>query len=290
MCALEALKMAWRDLSSFSVDSPRQTAEVILSELLGVRPNRIYLEPDMVLDREHFQTYFSMVERRKKGEPLARIVGNVEFMGLKLVVSGGVFIPRPETEVLCEIVAGRLMGRPAPMAADICTGCGAVGLALTTLVPGLTCYGTDISHEALEVARLNAGRLGVSERTFFLRGHLADALKRLRLAGRFDCVISNPPYIREKEMKALPVEVREHEPPAALNGGVDGLDFYRPVAEEAAFLLKPGGLVALEVGEGSSGDVADVLEALDFCNIEAHHDLRGVARFVTGSRKERVER
>lgn len=284
--ALEVLNRACKFLEDFSVDSPRRSAEVLLSELLGVRAHEIYLDRDLALGNALIGRYLTMVERRQEGEPLEYIVGNVEFMGLRLDVERGVFIPRPETEVLSETVLEHMAGTTSPVVADICSGCGAIALALASLRADLFSYGTDISDDAVRCAERNAEKLGMSDRVTFLVGNLAEPLESLELEGRLDCVVSNPPYVAEDEMTRLPAGVRAYEPGSALSGGRDGTVFYSPIIEGAVRLLKPGGLIALEIGEGSEEKVKAQLSARGFTSIESREDLRGVTRFITGSRRE----
>ena len=284
--AVDALRNAWQSLEGSAVESPRRAAEIILSEVLGIRIPEIYLQENIALDSVQYKDYFDMVERYRQGVPLTYVVGNVEFMGLKLVVPRGVFIPRSETETLCENVLNFLKRRSPLVVADICTGCGAIALALASFRKDLICYGTDSSPEAVDSARLNAARLGVSDRVTFFRGDLAQVLKPLNLEGKLDCLVANPPYVREGEMEVLPHGVRDHEAAAALDGGVDGLKMYWPILEEASSLLKCGGLIALEVGDGQAEHVKEMLTNLSFSRVEVGCDLRGISRFVTGFKRE----
>ena len=284
--AVDAVRSAWQSLEGSAVESPRRAAEIILSEVLGVGIPEIYLQENIALDSVQYQDYFDMVERYRQGEPLTYVVGNAEFMGLKLVVPRGVFIPRPETETLCENVLSLLKRRLPLVVADICTGCGAIALALASFRKDLICYGTDSSSKAVDSARLNAARLGVSDRVTFFRGDLAQALKPLNLDGKLDCLVANPPYVREGEMDVLPRDVKDYEPAAALDGGMDGLRMYGPILEEASFLLRSGGLVALEVGDSQAEHVKEMLTNLSFSRVEVGCDLRGVSRFVTGFKRE----
>jgi release factor glutamine methyltransferase len=280
--ALEALKSARIELEKSSVESPRRTAEVMLSELLGVKPHELYLREDLVLGEFLLERYSGMVEERKKGKPLAYVVGNVEFMGLRLSVPEGVFIPRPETEVLCELVLEHLREVSRPVILDICTGCGAIPLALLKVRADMKCYGTDISPEAVRAARLNARHFGLSQRAVFFEGDLARPLEPLKLEGKLDCVISNPPYVKGEEIALLQREISEHEPHGALHGGPDGLLFYPRIASDAARLLARGGLIALEVGDGRAAGVIEILESGGFREVTQEKDLSGIERFVLG--------
>jgi len=266
------------------VESPRRNAEILLSELLGIRAHEIYLAREMVMDGGTLGKYLDMIERRASGEPLAYVVGNADFMGIVLSVQKGVFIPRPETELLCEIALEHLAMVKSPLAADICTGCGAIALALTSFHPDASCFGTDVSEKAIACARENARMLGLSDRTRFLEGHLTDPLESLDLEGKLDCVVANPPYVRDGDLGQLPVEIAEHEPLAALRGGVEGTLLYPRLIEGAAALLKRGGLIVLEVGDSSADDVSALISELGFTGVRVRDDLRSLPRFITGLR------
>jgi release factor glutamine methyltransferase len=281
---LDALQRARRHLEKESVESPRQNAVILLSELLGIRTHELYVARQLPMDNKMLGTYMSMVERRAAGEPLAYIIGNVDFMGLKMSVRKGVFIPRPETELLCEIALEHLARAERVLVADICTGCGAIALALAEFHQGMFCYGTDISDEAMASARVNAERLGLSDRTSFLKGHLADPLRDLGLAGSLDCVTANPPYVRDRDLPKLAFEIREHEPIEALRGGEDGSALYPEIVDGAWALLKPGGLIALEISDTSADSVLELVHASRFTRVRVRDDLTHLPRFITGVR------
>jgi release factor glutamine methyltransferase len=282
MLAVDALRRACDYLESSYVESPRRTAEIILSELLTIKAHDIYLREGLLLENEKCRVYFDMVERRAKGEPLAYIVGNAEFMGLKFLIPKGVFIPRPETERLCEIVLGLLAGERSPRVADVCTGSGAIAVTLARMREDLTCCATDVSGEAVSCARDNAVRLGVSERISFYQCSLAQALMPLGLEGQLACVVANPPYVREGDLRSLPREIGHHEPLKALDGGADGTELYGPLFEQAWILVKDGGFVAVEVGDGADSEVSEMARSSGFTGVRAVRDLAGRARYVLG--------
>ena len=282
--ALDALNTAQESLRESSVEFPRRNAEILLSEVLGVKAYEIYLERELALDTSTLRTYMDMIKRRGAGVPLEYILGNVDFMGLRLSVLDGVFIPRPETEVLCEIVLQMLKDTDSPLVADVCTGCGAIALALASLRADLRCFGTDISGVAVTCAEKNADHLRLGDRVRFLEGNLLDALESRDLGGKLDCVVANPPYVKDGDVDRLPVHIRDHEPTAALRGGAKGTDFYPDIVQSAKDFLKPGGFIALEVGDGSADDVSSLLKCEGFSSVESRSDLRRIPRFVVGVR------
>jgi release factor glutamine methyltransferase len=222
--------------------------------------------------------------RRLRGEPVARILGTREFWGLPLQLSAATLVPRPDTETVVELAlemlqAARPRLRPLRIA-DIGTGSGAILLALLSELPEACGIGTDISLAALWTARANAARLGLAVRAAFVACDYAAAL-----AGSFDLMVSNPPYIRSAEIADLATEVRDHDPRRALDGGIDGLDAYRALIPQAARLLKPGGALVVEAGLGQSGDIGGLMTAAGLTLQQpAKADLAGIRRAV-GSRK-----
>ena len=238
------------------------------------------------------------LRRRAQGEPLQYITGRAPFRHLELTVGPGAFIPRPETETLIDIVKEYLRDlrlfsvvHPAqaeqknPFILDVGTGSGCIALALFEECPDVEIIATDISENALEVARQNARRLGFSaaKRLRFLCDDVASSLLVKReMFHRFDVVVSNPPYIPSAELQELPNEITQYEPLQALDGGADGLEFFRRIVEQAAVLLKPGGLLVCELHETTLAQAACILEqAAVWRSIGCHYDLNGCPRFIT---------
>ena len=215
----------------------------------------------------------AMLERRAGGEPVQYVLGSADFMGLKFQVSPAVLIPRQDTETLVEAALVDLQERPgSPAVLDLCTGSGCVGLSLASLAPNARVTLSDVSREALEIARRNARALGV--RAELRHGDLFAAVGR----ERFDVIACNPPYIPAGELEQLQKEVRR-EPRLALDGGPDGLDFYRRIAERLPEHLNEGGAIYLEVGIGQAGDVLSLLKAaLPSAATGTVRDLNGVER------------
>ncbi len=218
----------------------------------------------------------ALVARRGRREPVARIVGRREFWGLDFEVTPAVLVPRPESELLVETALARLGDRNAAWAvADVGTGSGCLSVALARELPRARVVATDISPDALAVARRNAERHGVAERVAFRRADLLDGL-----TGPFDLIVSNPPYVPDAVIDTLAPEVRWHEPAAALRGGPDGLDTVRRLAAAAADRLGPGGWLIVEVGAGQSGDAAGIARRAGMRVADVRADLQGIPRAV----------
>jgi release factor glutamine methyltransferase len=213
-------------------------------------------------------------QRRLAGEPVARIVGAREFWGLPLIVTPAVLVPRPETETVVELALSLIEDRRRSLRiADLGTGTGAILLALLSELPNATGIGTDLSPEALDVARRNAATLGLGGRSRFLVSDFAAGL-----TGRFDLVVSNPPYVATSDIATLAREVRDHDPRLALDGGTDGLAAYRAIAADAPRLI--GGHLVVEIGAGQQPEVEFLLAEKGLAITAVRHDLYGVARAV----------
>ena len=221
----------------------------------------------------------AMVARRAAGEPLQYVVGWAPFGPLRLLVGPGVFVPRPETEGLAARAAGHLEDAPDPVAVDLCTGCGAIACFLAVEVPGARVLATELDPVALAWARRNAGPHGVD----VLAGDL-DAPLPAELAGRVAVLTANVPYVPSAAIGTLPRDVRDHEPPLALDGGPDGLDVFRRVAALAPRWLAPGGVLLAEIGDDQGPAATALLEAAGLTGIAVHPDLVGRDRIVEGFR------
>ena len=220
--------------------------------------------------------YTALIARRAAREPVAYIRGVQEFWGRPFVVTPSVLIPRPETELLIEAADEFLAAHPQSIVADIGTGSGCIAVTLALEHPAVTVFGTDISSDALAVARQNAARLGVSERIEFVHGRYLDGLPR-----PLDLIVSNPPYISLQARVALQPEVAEHEPAVALFGGNDGLRDVRAILEAARHALSPTGLIACEIGLGQAETIARELTTIDGLDVVASRpDLQGIPRVV----------
>lgn len=217
---------------------PALEAEILLANVLSLPRTKLFSHPESKVHFEDEQIFQKLVERRKKGEPIAYIIGEKEFYGLRLKVDHRALIPRPETE---ELVLEALKLKPNSVA-DIGTGSGAIALALAAHLPKAKIYATDISEEALDLARENAELLKLSSRVTFLRGHLTDPLPK-----PVELIVTNLPYIMTPWIDKLPLEIKNFEPVTALDGGEDGLRWYRELFQKAQAKLLPGGQVLYEL-------------------------------------------
>jgi release factor glutamine methyltransferase len=226
-----------------------------------------------------------LIARRVAGEPLQYVLGAWDFYGRGFLLSPDTLIPRPETEGLAERAVAALRRSPMarPLALDVGTGCGAIAVTLAAEVPAARVVATDISSGALRKARENAARHGVAARVLPIR---CDLLSALKCGGRFDVVVSNPPYVAEGEWPLLPPEVRDHEPPGALLAGRDGLSVLRPLVAGAAGLLSPGGELWCEIG-ASQGEAASSLPCGSLRPLGVFPDLAGRDRHVGWKKPER---
>ena len=256
---------------------PEADARLLEEAALELPPERLRRLGESPLDAAQTARLEALLSHRLAGEPVQYVTGTAWFYGLPFHVDARVLIPRFDTENLVEAALGFLKTRGrAAEALDVCTGSGAIGLSLAALLPGLRVTLTDLSEDALAVARLNAEALGVSARAELLLGDLFAPV-----AGRtFDVICVNPPYIPTGELAGLQREVQS-EPVLALDGGADGLDLYRRIAREAGERLVPGGRVYLEVGIGQARTVLDWLSAaLHAAERGIIHDLNGIERVV----------
>ena len=263
MTVLQAIQRSVDFLAKKGVESPRLHAELLLAHVLQVPRMKLYLDFERVLTDDQQNSLRELVRRRGLREPLQHILGSACFCGLDLAVNRDVLVPRPETEILAELgwqFLKNLAARPGsapPSALDFGTGSGCIAIALAAQCPAARVSALDISPAALALARQNAAKHAVDSRIEFFAG---DGFAALPADARFDLIISNPPYIPAAGIASLDPEVRDHDPRVALDGGADGLDFYRRLAREAAAFLRPGGRIMLEFGDGQETAVAAAFE------------------------------
>ena len=246
---------------------------LLLSFLTGQAPLSLRLDSDTELSAEILESFSEMAERRLAREPLQYITGEAPFFGRVFQVDSRVLIPRPETEELCAWALETLPVSDSCRVLDLCCGSGCIGLTLAAERPSLQVTLSDCSRDALDVAAANAARysLQVSLRC----GDLAEGLP----PASFDCVVSNPPYIPSAECGVLQPEVLR-EPSLALDGGADGMDFYRRISDECLRILRPDGILLLELGYGESDAVSSLLAAAGFTGITVRKDFSGIARMM----------
>ena len=254
-------------------DSPRLDAEVLLAHVRGCPRIHLYTAFDEVVADEPRARFRELVKRRGGGEPVAYLVGGREFYSLPLTVSPAVLVPRPETESLVVRVLDLCREAAAPRIVDVGTGSGAIAVALAKHLPRAEIVATDLSPAALDVARVNAVRNGLAERIAFVEG---DLLAAPELAGPWDVIVSNPPYVREDEFASLPRDVREYEPRAALVAGPRGVEVIERLVAEAVGRLQPGGWLVLEAGPAVAAEVERLLAATS--GLEPGPTLKDLAR------------
>lgn len=272
----EALQRASFALRQAGLDQPRREAEALLCACLGVPLARLYTHDGNPLSPVDEKRYREWVARRAGGEPYAYIAGEREFMGLSFVVSPHVLIPRPDTEILVEAVAAELKDVMAPRILEIGAGSGAVAVSLAVMLPDAFVTAVDISRDALSVAEKNAERHCVRERTRFHCGDLYEPVT----SEQFDAVVSNPPYIPSAGLAELEPTVRCFEPGLALDGGEDGLHFYRRLTGELQRLGAPPALLAFEVGMHQADAVAGLCLAAGYTKTRRVKDLAGIDRTI----------
>jgi release factor glutamine methyltransferase len=283
----EALRKGAARLRSAGVESPGLDAALLLAFLLKTTREKLMLQDAAPLGHEGEADFRRLLDRRAEGESAACILGFKEFRGLDFAVTPDVLIPRPDTETLVEAAlaalspAGKTGARP-PALLDLCTGSGAVAIALKHALPFLEIYGTDISPRALAVARKNAERLlgddGSRPDIHFLEGDLFEPVPPVR----FDLITANPPYVPSPEIPHLSREVR-FEPRLALDGGEDGLDLERRIVEDAPAFLKGGGRLLLEADPGQMPSLAAILTKKGYRTVRLHRDLSGSDRVIEGA-------
>jgi release factor glutamine methyltransferase len=279
--AATALAAASARLANAGVERARLDAELLMAAAAGV--SRAAVISDVAkIDTAALERFAQIVRRREAREPLAYIVGHREFFSLELAVRPGVLIPRPETETVVEAALDFLSRRPAATVLDIGTGSGAIAIAIAANVPRARVVALDISKVSLEVAADNARRHRCGERIALVEGDCYAALDAS--APPFDLVVSNPPYIAAAEVATLTPEVRDFEPRIALEGGRDGMDFYRKIATGLARWLVPGGEVIFEVGAGQAGTVEAIMRAVGCAASVRMRDLAGIERVVRSRR------
>ena len=248
-----------------------------------LRDSRFYVNDDA------FENELSaLAERRMEGEPIAYITGEWEFYGLPVTVTPDVLIPRIDTEVLVTAAIELLTLRePDRRVLDLCAGSGCIGMALTASVPSCRVVLADVSREALAVCRANLLKNNLTRRATCVE---ADALSSPpMLLGSFDMIVCNPPYIPTSEIIGLDSSVRDYEPLSALDGGPDGLDFYRAVASKWPAVLRKDGYLLFECGEGQAGEVMDIMDSNGFEDIRTYRDTIGVERVVSGRLTQKQE-
>lgn len=281
---LNVLNRTALDFKNKGLASPRLDAEVLLSDCLKTDRSGLYMNSERLIADEELTGVLSCVERRQKEEPVAYIVGRKEFWSLIFEVNSRVLVPRPETELLVEEVLKNCSdsGDRGINILEIGTGSGAISVAVASEFKKAHIVATDISAEAVKMARENAEKNGVANRISFICGNLFEAV-----SGEFDIIISNPPYISAEEFKQLPPEVRDFEPKEALLAGPEGTEFHYKLITEGSRYLKCGGWLFMEMGAGQKDRVASMLrDSKTYDNIGFRADYAGIDRVVMAQKAE----
>jgi release factor glutamine methyltransferase len=273
MTVLEVLQATTAYLKKRNVENPRLNAEHLMAHALGRKRIELYLDFERALTETELAPLRGLVKRRSEGEPLQHLLGTVEFCGLTFLCDKRALVPRPETEQLVELVETRIENRELRIV-DVGTGSGVIALSLAAKMPEAQVLGVDVSEDALALAQENAARLNLSERVQFLKGRLLENIE-----GAFDLVVANLPYVSIQDRHTLSLEVL-HDPEVALFAGAQGDELVSELIDQAQFRLRPGGLLALEIGLGQSEALLSALAEKNYRDISSKNDYNGVTRFL----------
>ena len=301
MTVLDKIQEITEFLKGLGIEDAHKESEIIVTHCLGIDKTVLYRD-NPALSEKDVKGINTVLQRRARREPLQYILGYVDFYGLKIKVGRGVLIPRPETELLAEEVIKAVESYKLQVTSekeilnsklqtlnsklrilDLCTGSGCLALAIAKHFPDAEVYGTDISKGAIKYAKENA-ELNAIKNVTFLKGSLFEPIKQLVTRHSslvtFDVIVSNPPYIRSGDMPNLQPEINKWEPRNALDGGEDGLRYYRTILSEARGYLAFSGVIFLEIGEGQAEEVSGIAMQNSFCNIAVIKDYAGTERIV----------
>jgi release factor glutamine methyltransferase len=267
-------------LRDAGVETPRLEAELLLSAALGLARKQLLTKTEILLAEDEVTRARELVEERVRRIPLQYLTGSVEFGGLEFGVRQGVFIPRPETEVLLLEARRVVEGFESPVVLDACTGCGVLAVGLAVAQTHAIVHATDVSACAIETARDNARKHQVSDRITFYLGDLFEANGLESLLGKVDVLISNPPYVPTSDIPTLEPEVRSYEPIEALNGGADGLEFVRRVLDEGRVFVKEGGQFLIEIGRGQAKSAVEAACTAGLSHVRTLRDVAGIERVL----------
>ena len=273
MTVLEVLQSSTAYFKKRKIDNPRLNAEHLLAHVLNRKRLELYLEFERELDEAELKPLRDLVRRRGEGEPLQHLLGTVEFCGHTFLCDKRAMVPRPETEELVEFVKSEIRN-PKSEILDVGTGSGVIALSLAAQFPEAEVRAVDVSDDALALAGENAARLGLSERVRFAKGNLLDAIE-----SDFDLIVANLPYVSTQDRQSLSREVL-HDPEAALFAGERGDELLRQLIEQAGTRLRPGGLLALEIGIGQNDALSGFLAEKNYHDIESKNDYSSTTRFL----------
>lgn len=282
MTVLETIQKGSDFLTRKGVDSPRLQIELLLEHVLKLPRLNLYLEFEREVTPDETSALRTLIQRRGEGEPLQHLIGNTCFCGIEIDVNRNVLIPRPETELLAERAWNCAQQSSSPVRVlDFGTGSGCLPILIALKCPEASVHAIDISKEALAVAEENARKHGVDDQIEF---HLGDGFDALPDDLNFDLIVSNPPYIPSDEIASLQKEVRDYDPRLALDGGADGLDFYRRLATEGIKRISKGGTLMLEIGDGQGNDVSKLLQQSGWSLEAVENDYAKRERMVIAHR------
>lgn len=289
----EILNIGMRQLEEAGVADAATDSKILYCHLMGIPVSKLILEYQKTLPDSLCDEYFRLMDLRGSGRPTQYITGTQEFMGLEFKVDESVLIPRQDTETMVEDAISLLSNNSVrgeelsvkrkknAAVLDLCCGSGAIGISLAKLCESVRVTCSDLSIDAVNIARQNADRLGVSKKVSFEQGNLLMPFKNKLKSRRFDLIISNPPYIETGVIPTLQREVRDHEPIMALDGGADGLDYYREIIADASLCLKKEGVLMLEIGHNQGEAVRGIIKASErFTDIRCLKDLAHRDRIV----------
>lgn len=280
---LEVIKLSTEYLQKKGVESPRANAEILLAEILKCKRLELYLAFDKPLAENEIQIYREAIKKRGLRMPLQYIVGNVEFYGINIIVNEHVLIPRPETELLVEKIISESDKSANLNILDIGSGSGNISLSISKSLPNSKVVGIDVSNNAIEVANQNAKLNSFQERVEFrLFDFMNDDLNSL---GKFDLIVSNPPYVSKEDYENLEPELKNYEPQMALSDNSDGLSFYRHIIAVSDQILTNPGKLYFELGINQSTQIKNLFEQKNFSNINITKDYSGIDRIICGELK-----
>jgi len=283
MRIIELLNWSTNHLKNQGVDNPRLEAEILLAHCLRINREKLYINLNEFVHEDDQERFNKLLERRMKGEPIQYILGYKEFWSLGLKVNHNVFIPRPETEILVEqalLILQKERDQKEFLILEIGTGSGAIAISIAKELKQVSFIATDISFEAILLAKENAVLAGVDQKIRFINCDLMGPFRFIN-GGYFDMIISNPPYIKSSDIERLPREVKDYEPIWALDGGVDGMDFYRRIIYQTPFYLKRDGWLLLEVGQGQGEVISEWMRYNNFFKeFQIIKDYSGIDRVV----------
>lgn len=266
------------------VSHPSSEAKLLLLRAASIEEEQFFSSPDQKLSRKQERDYFQLVAKRLAGFPIAYLTGTTEFWSISFRVFPGVLIPRPETELIVEKVV-EFSSKKEETIVDIGTGCGNIAISLTKELPQAKIIATDVSQEALKVARLNAAEHRINHITF-VRGSFFSPLQKLNLKRKCDFIVSNPPYVSEEEWEELSPEIKDHEPKKALVAGKAGLEILEKIIRGSPAFLKPGGFLVLEIGDDQRVSVEAFFDS-KWKKIACYNDLNGIPRILVAQQNNK---